>query len=86
MQSIPPQVSSNSLHHDHPTKPKNQCPSCTQRFGMVVTSTTEISKMLGEAGKETEYAEAAALIQLVWTVNKNLDRIASALEKLGGAA
>lgn len=79
-----PQGSSN-LHHDHPTKPRNRCPACTQRFGMVVMSTTEISKMLS-ASKETEYPEAAAMIQMVFVLNKNLDRIACALENLGGAA
>jgi len=75
--------STSSLHHDHPTRPKNQCPSCTQRFGMVVTSTTEISKMLS-ASKETEFPEAAALVQAVYVLNKHLDRIGTALEKLAG--
>jgi hypothetical protein len=29
---------------------------------------------------------AAVMIQLVWTTNRNLDRVASALEKIAGGA
>ena len=70
------------VHHTHPTKPRDECPACTQRFGVVVTTTNSIAAMLSDDAP----VESAALVQLVWVTNKHLDRIATALENMGGAA
>lgn len=66
------------VYHNHETVIEG-CPGCKSRFGTIAATTNEINGML--AG---DYAEAAALVQLVFTLNRHLDRIATALE--GGAA
>jgi hypothetical protein len=55
------------------------------RFGTVVGTTVEISEMLTTMGVDNDPL-TAAVIQLVWTTNRHLDRIATALEHLGGAS
>lgn len=77
MESTSSQTQS-QVHHSHPTKPKDFCAACSQRFGTVVMTTNEIAGMLDDSHP----VEAAALVQLVWTSNKHLDRIATALEAL----
>ncbi len=68
-------------HHDHETKPAGMCPECARRFGVIVTSTNQIAGHL-----DGDYAEAATGVQLIWTLNKHLSRIADALEKIAGGA
>ena len=51
------------------------CPGCMSRFGTIAATANEIEHVLSG-----EFAEAAVLVQLVFTLNKHLDRIATVLE------
>jgi len=84
MNNSTPRRQSWGPEHNHPA-PKEGCPGCLHRFGTVIGTTAEISAMLDSTGMDNDPV-AVALVQLVWSTNRHLDRIATAIEKLGGAA